>query len=58
MQAKTTITTVWEIFFENGQSKTKGFTKKEFASFKRSKLYKTVLTKKRLCEISVTIKTL
>lgn len=57
MQAKTNIVTVWEIFFENGQSEIKGYTKKEWSAFKRSKLFKTVLTKKRLCSITVTIKT-
>ena len=57
MQSKTTITTVWEITFENATSEIKGFTKKEWAAFKRSKVFKTVLSKKRLCSITVNIKT-
>lgn len=58
MQSKTTVTTVWEIVYENGSSEIRGFTKMEWASFKRSKIFKTVLSKKRLCAISVNIKTL
>lgn len=58
MQSKMTVTTVWEIAYENGTSEIKGFNKKEWAAFRRSKIFKTVLSKKRLCSIAVTIKTL
>jgi hypothetical protein len=58
MKSKMTVTTVLEITYENGTSEIKGFTKKDWAAFRRSKIFKTVLSKKKLCSISVNIKTL
>jgi hypothetical protein len=49
--------TVLDIFYEDKTSEITGFTKRELASFKRTKKYKKVLTKKKLCEIEVKIKT-
>lgn len=44
-----------ELFYEDSTSETKTFTKKEWAGFKRSKKYKTVLHKKSLTKTSIKI---
>lgn len=55
MQNKIQIT-LMDIFYEGGKSEVRSFTRKELAGFKRSNDYKKIISKKKLCTITVDIR--
>jgi hypothetical protein len=57
MKTKMLTVTIWDICYEGGEGEIVGYTAKDWAAFRRTKKFKTVLSKKILASIAVKIKT-